>query len=119
MMQGLSKGLSAKIPVLSEGNYENWAVRMRQLLTVQRLWKYVAYGPTGAEPTEPAKVKKEGDPTVKAEDALGDEETRAWILLYVKDEHMPAMGRMESAKQLWDHLRSVYMANVHATRVYS
>ncbi len=46
-MQSLSNSLSANNPILEGDNYNNWSVRVKQLLMIHSLFNYVKWGPLG------------------------------------------------------------------------
>ena len=53
-----------------------------------------------------------------AGDARGaDEKALAQILLYVKDHHIVALSKCETAKQAWDKLKVAYQAKSTARRL--
>ena len=85
-----------EIEKLDVDNYATWSVKVKSLLVLKDLWRAVS----GAGDVRGA-----------------DEKALAQILLYVKDHHIVALSKCETAKQAWDKLKDAYQAKSTARRL--
>ena len=92
-------------PKLGNGNYAQWAARMKSLFMVKHLWATVA--------PLPAVANVDG-PVVNPAD---DEQALGLIGLNVEDCHIPLVSRCNTAREAWGALLAIYQANSNARKL--
>jgi hypothetical protein len=89
---------SIKIDALTANNYDTWKIHMRAILKKNDLWDFVSGTmpkPACTDPKYADWVKMDG----KAESD---------ILLAVSPSELVALDGLDTSKQIWDKLKSMY-----------
>ena len=84
------------IPPLGTENYATWSTRMEAALEYKGLWEYIEND-----------LKEDGN-------TKADRKARGFLVMNVKDQHLSALAKCQTAKQAWDTLARTYAAKSSA-----
>ena len=94
-------GIKSKVTIvlLDVNNYAQWSFSMKNLLTVEGVWKFVSME------------------TVPDTDKADDAKALSLICLHVEPHHYATLQHLQTAKEAWDTLAAIFKAKSNAMQL--
>ncbi|GJW99661.1 hypothetical protein Tco_0183575 [Tanacetum coccineum] len=113
-----------KIPIIRNGEYDIWSMRMRQYIchTDHNLWDVIVNGDLEEEPAPTGdQYGPSAPPTPKTAKQLAarrnQERVKSILLLAIPDEYLLKFHNVADAKSLWEAIKSRFGGNIESKKM--